>query len=342
MGIALAIFFCINPFLNWAKILNTSAESILELRTLALIVFVFFCIQFVLQLLLTVLTANQQPAKALFLNFLGSLVSLIVIFLLIQTTKGNLIYLGFALSAAPVFVLLISSIWCFSTDYKAFTPSVKYIKFAFAKDLMSIGTKFFIIQIGALILLQTDNIIIVQLFGAKEVTTYNIAYKPFSLIVVVFGIIMSPLWSAFTDAYTKKDYEWIKSLFNKMHKVFLIIVLFAVVLLFASPFLFKIWLGSKVEVSFFLSIAVALYAITNSWLMIPCFLLNGIGKIRLQLYLYVVSILINIPLCFLLGKFFYLPGIALANCLVLVSMSVLLTIQCRKIINNTAVGVWAH
>jgi hypothetical protein len=70
-----------------------------ELTTLALIVFVFFCLQFVLQLITTVITANQRPAKASIFNFLGSLFSLTVIFILTKTTAGNLIYLGIALGA---------------------------------------------------------------------------------------------------------------------------------------------------------------------------------------------------------------------------------------------------
>jgi O-antigen/teichoic acid export membrane protein len=340
--VVLIIFFCINPFLNWAGILNTSPTMMGELRTLALIVFVFFCIQFVLQLLITILTANQEPAKASFLNFLGSLFSLIVIFILIKTTKGNLVYLGLALSATPVAVLAISSIWFFSTAYRKYIPSIKYVRFEYAKNLMSVGTKFFIIQIGALILLQTDNIIIVQLFGSEAVTTYNIAYKPFSVIILVFSIIMAPLWSAFTDAYAKKDFDWISRLFYKMQKVFLVIVLLSAILLLSSPILFKLWLGNKVNIPFYLSTTVAIYAVANSWLMIPCFLLNGIGKIKLQLILYLFCIVINIPLCFLLGRFFGLPGVAISNTVILVAMSILLSIQSKKIINNTATGVWAQ
>jgi Na+-driven multidrug efflux pump len=73
VGILLILFLCINHFINWAKILNTSQEMADELSILAVIVFVFFCLRFVFQLLNTVLTANQEPAKASFFDFLGSL-----------------------------------------------------------------------------------------------------------------------------------------------------------------------------------------------------------------------------------------------------------------------------
>lgn len=338
----LILFFCINPFLNWSKILNTPSRMAGELSLLALIVFVFFCLQFVLQLLTTVMIANQQPAKGSLFNVLGSFLSLAIIFILTKTTSGNLVYLGIVFSAAPVVILIASSVWYYTHDYRRYAPSIKYIRFQFGRDLMSIGLKFFIIQIGALVLLQTDNIIIIQLFSSKDVTTYNIAYKLFSVIVLIFSIIMSPLWSAFTDAYTKNDFEWIKHLFNKMQKVCLLLVLLTICLLAVSPVLFKLWVGNKVLIPFSLSITMAIYAITHAWLFIPCFLLNGIGKIKLQLYLYVLCILLDIPFAIILGKNYGLPGIAISNVIVFVIMSTLLTIQCKKIINHTASGIWAE
>jgi len=101
IAFVLIVFFCVNPFLNWASILNAPRGMAGELSTLALLVFVFFCLQFVLQLITTIITANQQPAKASFFNFLGSLFSLTIIFILTKTTAGSLIYLGLALGVTP-------------------------------------------------------------------------------------------------------------------------------------------------------------------------------------------------------------------------------------------------
>ena len=161
---------------------------------------------------------------------------------------------------------------------------------------MNLGIIFFVIQIGALILLQTDNIIATQLFGPREVTTFSLAYKLFSINIVVFSIIMAPLWSAFTDAYAKNDFVWIKRLFLKVQRVWLVFFAFSIVLLFVSPFIFKLWIGNKVKIPFNLSIAMTLYTVAQTWLFIPCYLLNGIGKIKMQFYLYIICILTNIPI----------------------------------------------
>ena len=340
IGIVLILFLCINPFLNWAKILNTSADMTGELRLLALIVFVFFCLRFVLQLITTVLTANQEPAKAAFFNLLGSVFSLIVIYILTKTTSGSLIYLGIALSIMPVLVLAASSTWFYRKGYKRYSPSFKYVRFSFARNLMSLGIKFFIIQIAALILFNTNNIIITQLFGPAEVTTFNVSFKLFSVVTMVFSIIATPLWSAFTEAYVKNDFEWIRSTLSKMRIIWYLLIGCTVLLLFSSPLLYKWWIGDTVQVPFALSIAMSSYVIVYIWQTIHVFLLNGIGKIKLQLYLVVFSGLINIPVAIFLGKKIGLVGITLTSTVLFIMMGIIFSIQTHKILNRTAINIW--
>ncbi|WP_375585474.1 lipopolysaccharide biosynthesis protein [Cyclobacterium xiamenense] len=340
IGIVLLIFVGITPFLNWANILNSPAEMAGELRVLALIVFTFFCLQFVLKLITTVLTANQEPAKASFFNFMGSLFSLIVIYVLTLTTEGNLIYLGTALSFTPVLVLVFSSIWFYNHEYKRFAPSFKQVDFSLARDLMSLGGKFFVIQIGALVLFSTNNIIITQLFGPTEVTPFNIAFKLFNIVTMGFGIVATPLWSAFTDAYVREEYQWIKNTLAKMRKIWLLSVLSAIGILFASPFLYDIWVGDKVEVPFGLSVAMCVYVVVSIWQTIHVFFLNGIGKIKLQLYMVSISAVLNIPMAIYLGGLFGLVGITLTSTIIFGVQGLVFFIQTRKIVNKTAKNIW--
>lgn len=341
VGVILLLFFASNPFLKWSTILNTPEEMESELSILAMIVFTFFCLQFVLKLISTILTANQEPAKASFFSFIGSLFSLIVIFILTKTTEGNLVYLGTALSFTPVLVLICSSLWFYSNEYKRFAPSFRLVDFSLAKDLLNLGLKFFIIQIGALVLFSTNNIIITQLFGPAEVTPFNIAYKLFNVVTMGFSIIVTPLWSAFTDAYVRGEYDWIKNTLKKMRRIWLLASLATVGLLFASPVLYKFWVGDAVEVPFHLSIAMATFVIASIWQTMHVFFLNGVGKIKLQLYLVTGTALINIPLAIFLGKIFGLVGITITSTLIFTFMGIIFSIQTYKILNKKAFGIWS-
>jgi O-antigen/teichoic acid export membrane protein len=339
-SIVLFLFYCINPFLDWTKILNTPADMSGELSSLALIVFSFFCLEFVLQLMTTIITANQQPAKASVFGFLGNLFSLGIIYLLTKTTSGRLIYLGTVFSVTPVLVLLSSSLWFYTHSYKQYAPSVKFVNFHYARDLMSLGIKFFIIQMAAVIFYQTSNIIIAHLFGPEQVTPYNIAYKYFSVITMSFTILMVPLWSAYTEAWIKKDMSWIKNSINKLIIIWVLIALAVLIMFIFSAFIYRMWVGKEIKVPISVSATMAIYVIVNGWCGIFSQFLNGVGKIKLQLYISTLGALINIPLAIFLGKHLGIYGILLSTVILSAVSAVSSPIQYKKLINNKATGIW--
>ena len=337
----LVIFLCLNPFLNWTSILNTPASMAAELSTLALLVFVFFCLQFILQLITTIITANQQPAKASFFNFLGSLFSLTVIFILTKTTSGSLIYLALSLGFTPVLVLTASSLWFYTHEYKKYAPSIKFVKFSYARELMSLGLKFFIIQIATVVLYETSNLIIAQLFGPAQVTPYNVAYKYFGIIPMVMGIIMTPFWSAITEAWVKQDIPWIKSTMKRLQLLWVVLSLVTLGMLLVSNFVYKLWVGKDLFIPLSISVAMASYVIINAWNGIYSQFVNGVGKIKLQLYIALASTLINIPLAIYLGKHAGIYGVVLSTTIISIMGAIASPIQYYKIINNKARGIWA-
>ncbi|MFN8248981.1 MAG: polysaccharide biosynthesis C-terminal domain-containing protein [Ferruginibacter sp.] len=338
----LLVFLCINPFLNWSRILNTPADMAAELSILALLVFVFFCLQFVLQLITTVITANQQPAKASFFNFLGSLFSLSIIFILTRTTSGNLIYLALSLGFTPVLVLTASSLWFYTHEYRKYAPSIRFVKFSYARSLMGLGLKFFIIQIAAVVLYETSNLIITQLFGPAQVTSYNVAYKYFGIIPMVMGIIMTPFWSAFTEAWVKQDFAWIKNTMRKLQMLWAGLSLLAIVMLLLSGFVYKWWVGKDIAIQVSISVAMASYVIINAWNGIYSQFLNGVGKIKLQLYTALAGTLVNIPLAIYLGKTLGIYGVVLSTTIISIMGAILSPMQYNKIIHNNARGIWAQ
>lgn len=340
MGLVLLLFNVVNPFLNWAVILNAPREMASELSTLALLVFSFFCMQFVLQLITTIITANQQPAKASFFNLLGSIISLVVILILTKTTSGNIVYLGLVLGLAPVLVLIASSLWFYTHEYKKYAPSFKFVHFSYARNLMGLGVKFFFIQIAAIILYETSNLIIAQLYGPAQVTSYNIAYKYFGVIPMVMGIIMTPFWSAFTEAWVKHDVGWIKGTVRKLTRFWLLLTLLSGIMLLLAAWVYRLWVGAEVIVPFAVSATIAVYVVINGWNSIYSQFLNGVGKVKLQLYIAVAGSLINIPLAIFLGKTLGIYGVVLSTTIISLASAIVSPLQYKKVVSNQAKGIW--
>ncbi len=235
------------------------------LSKLVLIVFTFFCLKFIFQLIGTVLTADQKPAITASFDVISGFFSLIIIFILTKTTNGSLLYLGTALSVTPVIVLLIASFIFYNKDYKYCRPSYRYVDFRYFKDLVGLGVKFFILQIAFIIIFSTDNIIITQIFGPSEVTPYNLAFKYFGIPIMIFSIIITPFWSASTEAYAKNDIGWIKSSMKKLIKIWVLFVVGVVFLLVVSNYFYLMWVGNKVIIPYLLSAFMGLFAIISTW-----------------------------------------------------------------------------
>lgn len=334
------VFIIINRYVNWSTILNAPAEMNGELKWLAFIVFTYFCLQFMLQTINIVLTADQKPAKAALIDFLGQFVALIIIFILTKTTRGSLINLGMALGLSPVLMLIVASAWYYKNTYGNISPSLKKVSVDCVRNIMGLGLKFFLLQISSVVIFQTNNIVIAHIIGPGEVTVYNVAYKYFSIISIIFMIVLNPFWSAFTDAYVRNDTEWMKNTVRKLEYLWTVVVAGGIFLLFFSKYFFPLWLGEKVLVPFNVSIFLLLYFLVYTRFNLYIILLNGIGKIKIQLLVYFPLAILNIPVIILLGKGYGLAGMIFGNILISVPHVIYGPIQLKRLIENRATGLW--
>ena len=342
MGAACLLFFLLNHFFNWSQILNVSTIKAVELGKLAGIVFGFFCMQMVVKLISSVLLAIQKTALSGAINTICSIISLLVIYILTKTTSGSLIYLAISIGLINIAVPLLVSFWFYHYSFRDYSPSWKYVDFAYAKGLMNLGWMFFLFQSTALIVVATDNIIISQLFSPADVTPYNIALKYFTPITLVFSLISAPLWSAYTESYAQKDMEWIKRITNKMMRIWLLIFVAAIPMVILSDFAYGIWVGNQIKISMSLTIMIAIFVLLSSWNQIFGNFINGVGKLRLGFYLTIFTALVNIPLSIFLAKYagFGVAGIMAASCISLLPDIIFMPIQYFKIVNNKATGIW--
>lgn len=336
------IFLCVNPFLDWNKILNTSIISTDELFLLTSITFVFFILRFIFQLIGVIYLAIHRPATNNFLIMLGNFISFIVIFILYRYWNiNNLVIMGTVLTGIPLIILILANIFAFRGKLKNYSPSFKFIQFRYSKELFVLGGQFFIIQIGAVLLFSTANILITQLFNPEEVVVYNIALQYYNIPIMVYAILLTPLWSAVTDAYTNNDYDWMKKTLRQYNLTSILFVIFIIIMTFCSPFIYKIWLSGKVQVPFTLSIAMSCYAIINILLSPYTSYINGIGKLRLSVLMVSFSIVGYIPFAIIMGKSFGSSiGIVIALCCLNVTGLYFQVKQVNVLLNKRARGIW--
>jgi O-antigen/teichoic acid export membrane protein len=337
------IFLLVNHFLNWAHILNVSESMRSEISVVAVIVFTYFCLQFVLRIITTIITADQQPAKASLIDVLGQVLSLIFVLILVKTTQGSLINLGWALCASPILVLLAANIFFFGGTYKNYKPLISKVKFSQIKGLFNIGIIFFIIQIAGIVQYQTANIIIAQNFGTSDVTSYNIVYKYFGTLSMAFIIFLTPFWSASTEAYMKNDIQWIKNAIKKYIRLNLLLVGAGVLMLVFSNQIYSLWLGKgKVKIDFSLSFWGFLFFSMQMYESKYIYFLNGISALRIQFWACVISPFLYIASALILIKYYHFGVYALFVASIIANFNgiVLAPIQYYQIIYRNKKGIW--
>ena len=345
ISVFLFVFLMVSVFaLDWPAIVAVSDVYESMLVTTLLIVFAFFCVRFVLQLIGTVLVADQKPALNQLIHSVSSVLFFIGIWLAVKyrVMFGDLVVIGVLSSGSVILVQVLASFILFSRRYKHIRPSFKFVDWHKFRSLASVGVQFFIVQIAVIIMFSTDNVIISQITGPEDVVPYNVARKYFGIVEMLFLIVLEPFWSAFTQAYVKGEHRWIRKSIRNLLMLWVGALALSLVMLAASGWVYRVWIGDMVTVPFRLSVLMMLFFMIKSWNSVFVYLINGVGKLRLQLYMSIVISVINIPLSVFFAKKLEMgsAGVILGTIVCLTFGAVLHPLQYKRIINGTARGIW--
>ena len=331
-----------NCFIDWATLLNVDQSYREELHRIFAIVCGFMCFNMIANIFSTLLTADQKPGIAAIIQALGQYIALFVIFILTKISTGSLTNLAIYYSGVPCITMFVASIIVFKfTSYHKYRPGLKYVRRHLIKSITGIGFQFFFIYLCMILVFQLVNIIISRELGPLSVTEYNVASKYFNVLYMIINIIITPFWSAFTEAYTKHETKWMESVISKLEKMFLIAIPIGIIMLITAPFFYRIWIGNSVNISFGLSACMLILSLARTIGNIYMYLINGIGTIRIQLITYVVFAIISWPALTYSCRLFGICGIIIAPTLVYLAHAVVIKIQITKHINGNASGIWS-
>lgn len=330
----------VTPYINWSSLLNVNQLYNAEIIKTVQVLVIFFCISMILNVFSSLVAAFQQVALSNAFNAVGQVLALVAIIFCVHFVKPSLVVLVFAISAMPVIVTFISSMILFNGRYKKVSPKITCIRISKVKELFSLGYKFFIINIQVVVLYQSTNFLISYLSSPLQVTAYNIAYKYLNLAMMISVMIFAPLWPAYTDAYTKGDYEWMSRIWNKMYKVYVVTVVASIIMVFISPLVYKLWIGHRADIPFTMTCLVGLYVAAYCWMNLNGTLIVGIGKIKLDTIVVCIGMCVHIPLSFFLGHFIGAYGVVCSMIIINAFYGLVYHVQVKKILCGTASGIW--
>lgn len=202
-------------------------------------------------------------------------------------------------------------------------PRWSFVRWADARELLSSGSGFFLLQIAGAVVFSSDNVVVSHFLGASEVTPYSVTWRLVGITTVVQGLIFSALWPAYAEAYAKGDYKWMRNAFRVALRATIALNLgFAGLLIAVGKPLIRWWAGEAAVPSMGLLAAMALWAIIGGCMTVESCLLAAVNRTRAQGALSIIAAAVNLGLSIVLvqriGAVGVIAGTILSYLLVLV------------------------
>ena len=323
--------------------MNVDPTLVGNLESVVIVAIIFVCSTFIFKFIGNFYLGLQLPAVNNLLIAIGHTLALIGTTAVYLSGSHSLMWIAVVNTCAPLAAYLMAYPYTFYKQYPQLRPSLQFFNKKEVAGLFTIGVKFFMLQISGILLFMTSNILISKLFSPAMVTPYQIAYRYFTIAMLIFTIISTPYWTATTDAYERGDMQWIRDSRRRLDKIVLVIMAMLAVMAAVSPLVYRVWIGSDVDIPFSLSLLMAIYMGVILASLSYSFYLNGMGALTLQLIMTLGAAIVFIPLTYITTRLW--PGI---NSVVLTMIAVNLPgllvniLQYKKIVGGTASGIWTR
>jgi len=268
---------------------------------------------FVFVLPLKVIGAAQSGFQESFFGDLwgiGGSVMIVAAILIVLAVKGDMAVLALAafLLAQPSSLLGIRH---FFKRHPYAQLSWRKVRVRCLPSLFSLGWQFFLLQLAALTVWQTDSIIIATQKGGDAVVPYGVAFRLMGLPLSLLLSIPNALWPAYTEARARGDWEWMRSMYRRTTVVTMLIAsLIAVCLFVWGQEFILVWAGPNARGSQWLMGGLCLYLVLGQWSNCNGVILNAISRPREQAFSALFEAALNVALSLYLIRIWGIAGVA--------------------------------
>jgi O-antigen/teichoic acid export membrane protein len=332
----LTVFALAYPFIPWARIFNVKSQLAVQEAGPAMVAFVA-C--FALNLPLGVVQRVQMGYQEGFINSLwesaGKVLGLLGLLLVIYLQAG-LVWLILAVAGAPALAWLLNSLILFGVRRPWLRPRWNQASFTWAAKIFRIGIMFFFLQITVALAFTSDNLVAAQVLGPEAVAQYSVAYRMFSVAMLMATLLSGPLWPAYGEALARGDILWVKrTLIRSLVITFFIAGIPSLFFVILGPWIMRLWVGSAITVSFLvllgLGIWATIFAVGNALSMF----FNGANILRFQVICGLITGFCALAAKIWLAQTIGLPGIIWGTIMAYIVCAVLpYSIYAKRLLSN--------
>ncbi|MBC8106749.1 MAG: oligosaccharide flippase family protein, partial [Anaerolineae bacterium] len=203
-----AIFAAVYPMVDWASLFKAQLPLAMTEAGPAMA----WCVAlFLIGLPLNVVQATHLGYQEGFVpNVVQagmSALGLLGIFISIRLGYGLVGLTIFWLGASLV-VRGINAIYLFGFQRRWLTPAWRDFHWPTATRLLKASVLFFVIGASIAVGYTSDSFVLTRILGPQAVTEYNVPFRLFSIVTVLIGFFLIPLWPAYAEARARGDVAW--------------------------------------------------------------------------------------------------------------------------------------
>jgi len=232
------------PHIDWGKLFGLSNPAMArEAGLCAAISFGYVLLTLPLGLANKAMGGFQRVPISNLFTMLNSVLGLGAVVLVVQM-RGTVVHLMAAFCGAMLTGTILLNLWMGLRHEPRIRPTPRRVRLGIAREIMSHGMLFFILQIAGLAVFNTDNLIIAHYLGAEHVTPYAVTWRLVGYASVLQSLLSPSLWPAFSEAYVGQDLVWIRVAYRRTMRItFLVVTSAALLLGFTGRWIISAWAG---------------------------------------------------------------------------------------------------
>jgi len=313
-GLLCIVFFSVWPAVHWDRVFNVqTAQARAEVKPAVAIAFAIFALNLPFSIIAKIYGAYQEVAVANGWAAAGNVLSLAALVAVTQL-KGTLPSLVIAVSSAVLLVNMISAVWLFGWSKPWLFPSPRRLTWQAVRRLSSQGWMFFVIQMAALVLFQTDNLIIAHYLGAAAVTPYSVTWRLFAYTTIFQTLAIPSFWPAYAEAFSRGDRGWVRRSFRLNFGITVVSTVgLATPLVFFGRWIIQKWAGSVAVPPSALLLLMAIWSVIYAATCSQSCILASSSRLRGQMIYSAAAAVVNLVVTILLVQKIGISGAILGT-----------------------------
>lgn len=175
-------------------------------------------------------------------------------------------------------------------------PKLQEFRWEVYREVLFLGGQFLALEVTYLLIFATDRFVALRYLGPEVAAEYDVMLRFIALITTGYSMVIGPMWGLAGAHWAKRDLAGLDLIRRIALLVMLPFGVGAICLAFVLNWIIHHWVDPTITISRVALALLVVYGLVVIWSSANASLLNGIGRVREQVWCAAIACVINLPL----------------------------------------------